>query len=47
MKTSVVSYLLLRPLGDDSEPVSNHAEDGSEVGKSHQNPEQHDWFVAV
>lgn len=27
-----VSYLFFRPLGDDSEPVSYHAEDRSKVG---------------
>lgn len=42
-----VSYLFFGLLGDDSEPVSYHAEDGSKVGESHQNPEPNNWFIVI
>lgn len=40
-------YLLFGPPGNDSEPVSYHAEDGSKVGQSHQDPEPYNWFIVV
>lgn len=42
-----MTYLFFCPLGDDSEPVSYHAEDCSEVSQAHQNPEPYDRFIVV
>lgn len=44
---SLSTYLLFGLLGDDPEPVSNHTENCSEVGKTHQDPEPHDGLIIV
>ena len=41
------TYFFFGPPGDDPQPVSYHAEDGGEVGQSHQDPEPHPGFVVV
>lgn len=41
------THLFFSLLGDDSEPVSDHAEHGSKVRQAHHDPETHHGLVVV
>lgn len=44
---AMVTHLLLGLLRDHPEPVSNHAQDSSEVSKAHEDPEPHNRLIEV